>query len=121
LRYETQVPVVHDDPAPSAHGGSMRSLETRRHRALVPSRAGSNQLETVGKLGPVAKWTVERRPKPGITPSGVHHPLSKLERWAVANMLAMPTRELGHPFALVVLVVAADRSLHEFSVPRRSD
>jgi hypothetical protein len=38
----------------------------------------------------------------------------------MANVLAMPAREIRHPVALLVLVVAADRSLHEFSVPTQS-
>ena len=39
----------------------------------------------------------------------------------MANVLAMPAGELRYPVALFVLVVAANRSLHEFSVPRRFD
>ena len=39
----------------------------------------------------------------------------------MANMLAVPTGEVSHPVAFVVLVVAADCSPHEFSVPMRSD
>jgi len=39
----------------------------------------------------------------------------------MTNVLAMPARELRYPVAFFVLVVAANRSLHEFSVPRRFD
>jgi hypothetical protein len=38
----------------------------------------------------------------------------------MANVLVMPARELRHPVALFVLVVAGNRSLHEFSVSTRS-
>ena len=39
----------------------------------------------------------------------------------MANVLAMPARELRHPVALTVLVIAADRPLHNVSVPSWSD
>jgi len=40
---------------------------------------------------------------------------------SMANVLAMPTGEVSYPVAFVVLVVAEDRSPHEFSVAMRSD
>ena len=88
---------------------------------FVPTRTRSNQPQAVGQFGSVAEWTVERRSEPGITPSGIQDPLSKQERWAMTNVLAMPARELRYPVAHFVLVVAGNRSLHEFSVPRRPD
>ena len=39
----------------------------------------------------------------------------------MTNVLAMPARELRYPVALFVLAIAGNRSLHEFSVPRRFD
>ena len=47
----------------------------------------------------------------------VEHPLAKLERRAVANVLVMATRQLGHPVTDVVSVVAGDRLFHDPSVP----
>lgn len=100
------------------------NLVERVHFVLdVRSRrcACSNRPQAVGWFCSVAQRTFERSPEPGITPGGVHRPFSNLERWAMANVLAMSARELSNPIALVVLVVSADRSQHEFTVPKWSE
>jgi hypothetical protein len=116
-RREAQIPIMHLDAAPRASGHPMRSFETCRNGALVPFRARPNQLETVRQLGPVAQRAVEERSEPVVTPLGVQYPLSKLKRWAMADVLTMSARQLRYPVVLEVPVVSAHRSLHEFSVP----
>jgi len=77
--------------------------------------------EEVGLLGPVAQRTVERPSEPVLTLQGVQCPLSKLKRWATADVSVMPARELRYPVVLVVHVLTAHCSLHELSVPRWTD
>jgi hypothetical protein len=71
-----------------------------------------------GQIGPLAQRTVDCRPYSFGTTCGIQYPLSKLERRTMPYVLAVPARERSHPVALLVLVVAADRSPHGCSVSR---
>jgi hypothetical protein len=88
---------------------------------FVPYRARSHELETLRQLGPVAPRAVERRAESTRPVLGVEHPLSKLKGWAMANVLAVTTRKLGHPVDYLVVVVASDQAMHGSSVATSSD
>ena len=55
---------------------------------------------------------VELHAESGVTTLGGRDPLAHLPRRVVPNVLAMPTRQLGHPVPFIVLVVPRDRLLH---------
>lgn len=94
----------------------MRFAQSRRHGVLVPLRARSHELEAFGHLCPITPRAVERRAESLSPALSVEHPLSELKGRAVANMLAVTTRELGHPVALFVEVVTSDQAMHGSSV-----
>lgn len=109
---EAQPPLVHHDPPPTASAEAMRTAEASRHGLCVPTGAGADKTQTVGRFGPIAKRAGEQGPEPGRASRVVGHPGSKLERGTVTDMLAVATGELRHPVPHVVLVVAGDRTLH---------
>ncbi len=109
---EAQPPLVHHDPPPRASAEAVRTAQPSRHGLSVPLGAGADKTQTVGRFGPIAKRAAEQRPEPGLPSRVVGHPGSELERGTVTDMLAVATGELRHPVALVVLVVADDRTFH---------
>jgi len=86
---ESQVTIVHNDPAPRSRRGSVRSSETGGHRVLVPSRARSNQLGSFWHFGSITEWTVERLPETTVPASSVQYPSTELEGRAMTNVLAV--------------------------------
>ncbi|HKD20083.1 MAG TPA: hypothetical protein VKG23_19690 [Thermoanaerobaculia bacterium] len=64
----------------------------------------------------VAKTAIEKFAESFSPAFGIEDPRAQLERRLVAHVPMVAARELGDPLALLVLVVADDRTLHATSV-----
>ncbi len=113
---KAQPSALDDDPPPGARRDTVGSAQTGRHCSLVPDRASPHPTQPLGQFGPIAERTVQGCPQPIEPPAGVEHPGSDLKWGPVVDVLVVPARQLGHPVANLVLVVAGDRSLHGPSV-----
>jgi hypothetical protein len=65
------------------------------------------------RSGDVAIPAVERRTERGFTPLRGRDPGSVHPRRVVTHVLLMAALELGHPVALLILVVSRDSPVHE--------
>ena len=113
---KAQPSALDDDPPPGARRDTVGSAQTGRNRPLVPDRAPMHPTQPLWHLGPIAERTVQGRPQPVEPPVRVEHPGSKLKWALVADVLVVSARQLGHPVASFVPVIAGDRSLHGPSV-----
>lgn len=89
--------------------------EDLREAGRLPARIGSRRR--LGH-GLVAEAALEGRVESFPTALGLQNPRSQLEGRPVSHVPLMAAGELGHPVAMLVLVVADDRTLHRVSVRR---
>lgn len=83
--------------------------EALREAGRLPARIGSRRRR--GRRL-VADAAVEGRVESFPTALRVQHPCSQLEGRPVSHVPLMAAGELGHPVAMLVLVVADDGALH---------
>ena len=58
----------------------------------------------------MAEYTIQLRAEVRVAPVRRGDPDPDLPRWIVPDMLGMPALELGHPVAVLVLMVSDDRA-----------
>jgi len=116
LHHELQCASANSDQPPGTLPEAVRVQEAGRNRSVFPLRARSDQVETTGQLSPFAEQAVQRSTDSLGATLAVEHPGSELERRLMTNVLAVTTRELGDPIALLVSVESCNRSIHEPTV-----
>jgi hypothetical protein len=85
-----------------------------------PSGGAPTSSTALSESRRAAQPAFEERAEPITAAFFFENPRARLERRPVAHVPPVSALELGHPVAVLVLVVADDRPLHDYAQGRRS-
>ena len=73
----------------------------------------------ISLLLPLALLAIQHLPEVQVAPFFSEHPGPIREWWLMAHMLPVPTGQISHPIAVLILMKAEDALLHQFACVAR--